>query len=161
MTAKHDKKSVPWDKDPDILARLAMVATMMNQGALIHQIAAALGVSISTANRDVARVKELWRRASKDDIEDQRAASIASLIEIKTRAWEDYRAAKKSGGHGGMAALRLALDVEKEIAAMQGTKITKIDLTSQGESIADPRRYSDAELAAQLARLLPEAQSKG
>ena len=133
-----NKKSVAWDKDPDILARLAQVATMMNQGALIHQIAAAFDVSISTANRDVARVKTLWRNGP------------AGFEEMRLRAYADYRAAKKEN-RGGIAALRLALDAQKEIAAVLGVKITNIDLTSKGEKLTDARSVSDAELVALLA----------
>jgi Trp operon repressor len=150
MSKTHAKKSVAWDKDPDILARLNIVASMMNQGAKVHQIASSLACSISTANRDVARVKELWRRASKGEIEDKRAEVLAGLEEIKLLAYDDYRAAKQEK-RGGMAALRLALDAQKEIAAVLGVKITNIDLTSKGEKISDARAWTDDELAALLA----------
>ena len=149
MTKNHTKKSVAWNQDPDILARLTQVATMMNQGAVIHQIASAFGVSISTANRDVARVKRLWREASKGEIEDKRAEVLAGFEEIRLRAYEDYRAAKQEK-RGGIAALRLALDAQKEIAAVLGVKITNIDLTSKGEKLTDARSISDAELVALL-----------
>ena len=149
--AKHKHKSVPWRQDPDILKRLEAVGNLMINGAKNPQIADALGTDLRTAGRDVARVRELWRKASEHAIEDKRAASLATYNEIKTRLWEEFRRLK-GADKPVVKVLESIASVEGEITKIEGTRIQTIDITSKGEQIVDPRRYSDAELAALLSK---------
>lgn len=151
MTAvHHDKRSVAWDLDPAILARLEIVADHMSRGKPQHTIARALGISMSTIKRDAARVRELWRRASFKDIDDKRAQSLAQYRKIQATAWEQIRAAERDK-RGVVGLLHLVADIEDKIAKLEGTLVSHVDVTTQGESLKDAREVSDAELAAVLA----------
>lgn len=147
----HDKRSVAWDLDPAILARLEIVARMMSEGKYLFTIAAALGVSMATINRDAARVRELWRRASLKDIDDKRAESLAQYRRAQKKAWEHLVEAERKG-NGVVSLLRLITEIEDKIAKLEGTLVSHVDVTTQGESIkGDAREVSDADLAAVLA----------
>jgi hypothetical protein len=156
---RHSKRSIAWDKDPDILARLAVVADMMSQGRRLNQVAAALNVSQHTADRDAARVRELWRRAAMQSIEDKRAQSKAKYEALQAAAWAEYRKAQQKG-QSGLAQLRLIAEIEEKINRLDGTIITRVDMTTKGESIADPRKLTDSELET-LAGLSPETPQLG
>ena len=158
--AQHKRKSIPWREDPDILARLEVVANLMVNGAKNPQIATALGVDLRTAGRDVARVRELWRKASEHTIEDKRAASLATYKEIQMRLWEEYRILKGAEKSTVKVLLGIA-DVEGEITKIEGTRIQTIDITSKGEQIVDPRSLSDSDIAARLALLSSASSTKG
>jgi len=155
---KRNKKSVAWDQDPEILARLSTVANMMTQGAKSYQIADALSVTIKTIQRDMTRVYTLWRRESMQEIDDARAKSIAQYEEIKTRAWEGYRKVSGYINESRMPNprlikeqqnfLKLAMDAESHIADLQGTKITRLNLDGQVEHTLRATDLSDAQLLA-------------
>lgn len=144
---KRNKKKIRWDLDVEILARLALVADMRHQRAMPHEIAATLGISLSTAHRDIDRVEELWRRQSLNDVESARASSIAQYEKIERQAWKEYREATDAKTR--LNALRVAMDAEEKITELQGTKQPKgIDLTSKGERVAfNARDLTDEELA--------------
>lgn len=124
------KKSVRWDRDPVILLRLESVAQMMLRRARAWQIAETLDTSIATAKRDIRRVRILWRKASEHNIEEFRQGSLAQLFAIQQQAWTRFdgkqpseegsteRQAKKAG----IRWLRLALECEREIMDLLGTK---------------------------------------
>jgi hypothetical protein len=154
---QHEARSVRWDLDPKILARLALVADRMSRKQRLQEIAAALGISMSTINRDAARVREQWRRDSLKDIDEKRAESLAQYEKVLAAAWKAYRKAE-STEHSVLPALRLINETQEKIDKLLGTVITRLDMTSNGESLAtrDPRQLSDAELAA-LAGLPPAA----
>jgi hypothetical protein len=160
MTRQHTKKSIPWREDPDILQRLELVANLMVQGAKTHQVASALGTGLRTASRDMARVRELWKKQSEQTIEDKRAGSVALYREVQTRLWEEYRSLK-GAGKSVINVLGKIADVEDKITKIEGTQITNIDVTSKGEQITDPRSMSDDSIFAQLAALQRAQTSKG
>jgi hypothetical protein len=158
--AIHKNKSVPWRQDPDILNRLAIVANLMIGGAKVPQIAEALDMNIRTASRDIARVRELWRKAAEQTIEDRRAASLATYNEVKTRLWEEYRRLKTSDKSVVNVLAQIA-SVEGEITKIEGTRIQTIDLTTKGEQIVDPRSLSDDILFARLAQIQSAPSGQG
>jgi hypothetical protein len=143
------KKAVRWDLDVDILNRLREVASMMKQGATALEISTALAYSYKTALRDVERVRELWRREAKQDIETKRAGSLAQYKEVQMRAWEHYRSAMREN-KAVLAILRLIADVEDKIADLEGTKAPRgVDVTSGGQPLRmSAKELSDDDLAA-------------
>lgn len=148
MAGKPGKKSVRWDQDIEILQRLAVVSTMLLQGARPFQIAESMGTSLRTAFRDIGRVDELNRRAALADIETNRTRSIALLREVQTRAWELYRDSEKTIDK--LRALKEARECEEQIAALQGTKKPiGIDVTTKGDKLTgvSAKELSDDELA--------------
>lgn len=149
MAGKPGKKSVRWDQDIEILQRLAVVSTMLLQGARPFQIAESMGTSLRTAFRDISRVDELNRRAALADIETNRARSIALLREVQTRAWELYRT-NDASVRERLAALKEARECEEQIATLQGTKKPiGIDVTTKGDKLTgvSAKELSDDELA--------------
>jgi hypothetical protein len=146
MVKQHTKRSVNWRQDPEILQRLELVANLMLQGAKTPQMVAALGSSTRTVARDIARVRELWRKASEQTIDDRRAASLASYAEIKTRLWEEFRRLKAQD-KSVIGVLAEITKVEGEITKIEGTRILNVDVTTKGDKITDPRGWSDDELA--------------
>jgi hypothetical protein len=154
---RHEKRSIAWDKDLAILKRLNLVADMLNQGRQLHIIAEALGVSLTTANRDAKRVRELWRRAAMQSIDDKRAVSKAKYEFMQKQAFDEYRQARQEG-KSGIAALRLAMEIEEKINRLEGTAVTHVDITSKGESLAEPRELTDDELVGLLSASSPERQ---
>jgi hypothetical protein len=160
MTRQHAKKSIPWRQDPDILARLEVVANLMLQGAKPYQISQSLGAGLRTTSRDVARVKELWRKASEKTIEDRRAASLATYQEVKMRLWEEYRRLANDKKSTVIVLSKIA-EVEGEITKIEGTRITNIDITSKGEQVNDLGSMSDDSLFARLAELQRTQAGKG
>jgi hypothetical protein len=88
--AQKGKKSVSWRNDPEILARLAQVAEMILKGERPYQIAKKFKSSLSTAKRDVVRVKTIWQEENRADIVDCKNRSVAQYRLIITKAWENY-----------------------------------------------------------------------
>ncbi len=141
------KKDVRWDEDEEILKRLAVVASMMTQGASTLQIANALSFSIRTAYRDIARVKELWKRKALESVDDSRAASIATYLDIKTEAYAEYRRTKALG-KPNLGCLKIVMEAEANITLLQGSrKPAGIDVTSNGETVGNAIALNDEELA--------------
>jgi hypothetical protein len=155
---KRNRKTIAWDQDEEILARLATVANMMVQGAKTHQIKDVFGYDMRTAQRDIARVYTLWRRESMQQVDDARAKSIAQYEEVKTRAWEGYRKVSSAIaemriyspklGSEQRGWLELAMKAEAQIAKLQGTEKTNIHLSGSVEHTVNARDLSDDELLA-------------
>jgi len=141
------KKSVRWDIDPEILARLTVVQSMMVQKARSWQIANAMGYDVRTALRDMDRVRELQRRESIGEIITLRNESLAQLDEVILRSWESYRAADKP--HIKNDCLRVILQAQKQKDEILGTKAPDtIKHTGSLGLTLDPKGLTDDELAA-------------
>lgn len=80
------RKSVPWRRDPVILARLRDVERRHLAGQTNVAIADALGVDEITVRRDLERLRELWLEQTKAEQAEQRARVIAELEDVRTRA---------------------------------------------------------------------------
>jgi len=80
------RKSVPWRRDPVILARLVDVERRHLLGEPNTTIALALGVDETTIRRDVERLRELWRDRTAETVEDLKARKVAELSDIYRRA---------------------------------------------------------------------------
>lgn len=144
MAGTEGKKSIRWDQDAEILARLTTVAAMMIQGAKGWQIAEALGYSLRSAYRDIDRVDTMWKREAANSVEQSRVRSIAQYREIQTQAWQQYRSTKKESW------LRIAMDAQSQIDALEGTrKPVGVDVTTGGEKLTfNAKELTDDELAA-------------
>ena len=115
-TPRKGRRSVPWRRDLEILARLELVSAMLLRGATVRQIAETLDCSISTAKRDKKRVEKLWLESAQEAVADNRARSIAQFREVQTRAWAQYDD-KSSPRY-----LRIVVECEKEVVGLQGTR---------------------------------------
>jgi hypothetical protein len=152
------KKSVRWDQDPEILARLESVAQMMSRGARPWQIAEALDTSLITARRDIRRVRILWNRESKKEIERSRQESLVRIKAVQQQAWARYDAEPKKGYRW----LRLVLECEKQVIDIEGSKapmkVAPTDPT--GKKPYDPADLSDEERLARVVVLLERARRR-
>ena len=155
------KKSVKWDRDPEILARLESVAQMMSRGARAWQVAEALDTSLITARWDSRLVRTLWFRESRKCIDWSRQESLAKIRTIQQQAWTRYDASPAKG----LQWLRLALECEKQIIDLEGSKaplrVAPTDPSGQkpyrSDDIAD---LSDEERLARVMVLLERARGR-
>jgi hypothetical protein len=178
MAGQKGKKSVRWDRDHQILARLESVAQMMLRSAHSWQIADALDVSIRTAKRDMRRVRILWRQASERKVEASRQQSIAQIRAIQQQAWTEYDKVKRIGsskdGEDGKgktgpksardatAWLKLVRECEKDIMELEGTraplKVAPTDPT--GEKEYGESGLTDEQRVARIVALLDKARAR-
>lgn len=82
------RKSVPWRRDPVILARLPIVERHHLAGKPNTAIAAKLGVDEGTIRNDLKRLQELWLERAGKSVVELRAEAVAELDGLKVRAIE-------------------------------------------------------------------------
>lgn len=82
------RKSVPWKRDPEILARLRRVERLHLRGDTNVAIAEALDVTETTIRNDLKRLAELWLEETKRDQADLRSQIVAELDDTRRRALE-------------------------------------------------------------------------
>ena len=90
-TRREGKKNIAWQDDPEILQRLADVAVLMNKNKRAFEIARETKVSIETARRDIARVRELWKEDAKERISNAADSAIAQYGAVLEQAWIDLK----------------------------------------------------------------------
>ena len=95
-TEREGKKNIPWHEDPEILARLADVAALMNKNRPSYVIAEETGTSIATAKRDMKRVREFWKMDAKDRLGYTTEEAIAQYESIASDARYDLEKASPS-----------------------------------------------------------------
>jgi|JI8StandDraft_1071087.scaffolds.fasta_scaffold25326_1 hypothetical protein len=88
-TERKGKLNIPWHEDPEILARLAEVAGMMNKNRPSYVIAEETGTSIATAKRDMKRVREFWKMDAKERLGYTTEEAIAQYEAIASDARDD------------------------------------------------------------------------
>ncbi len=88
-TERKGKLNVPWHEDPEILARLADVAALMNKNRPSYVIAEETGTSIATAKRDMKRVREFWKMDAKERLGYTTEEAIAQYEAIASDARDD------------------------------------------------------------------------
>ncbi len=88
-TERKGKLNVPWHEDPEILARLADVAALMNKNRPSYVIADETGTSIATAKRDMKRVREFWKMDAKERLGYTTEEAIAQYEAIASDARDD------------------------------------------------------------------------
>lgn len=90
-TRREGKESIPWQDDPEILARLADVAVLMNKNKRSYEIAFETKVSLATAKRDISRVRELWKLDATERIANAADSAIAQYGAVLEQAWIDLK----------------------------------------------------------------------
>lgn len=151
-------KSVKWDQDPEILARLEVVAQMVLQGAKRWQIAKQLETSLRTASRDIRRVRALWRRSAEQRVETLRMEYREGYRFMQGQAYDQFLTEPSDGRPW----LRLALDCQDRLVELDGVrKPTKVALTTpEGDAPYQPDALTDAERLARLSAILDEARAR-
>jgi vacuolar-type H+-ATPase subunit E/Vma4 len=134
-TRRKGKKSIPFQEDPEILARLDSVSQMVIAGAKSHNIAATFDYSIASAKRDIARVRQLWNQQAKDSINDARARALATYQEIITRTFEELGKPENAGRKHVLFGMILA--AQKEIDRIQGVGPLSVVLSGSVEVTED------------------------
>lgn len=134
-TRRKGKKSISYDQDPEILARLAIVAEMLLVGAKAFQIAATMNCSLATAKRDIGRIKQLWKDDARGEIDGFRSAALALYRLVIMRTWEEY--GKKDNANKKDRYLTLIVATQKEIDRINGVGPMKIDLSGKVEITED------------------------
>jgi hypothetical protein len=156
-TRRKGKKSIPFDKDPEILARLATVAEMMLVGAKAFQIAASMNCSIATAKRDIGRIRQLWKDDARDEVDSFRPAALALYRLIIMRAWEEY--GKKDNANKRDRYLTLIIATQKHMDRINGVGPLQSDMTSQMEITEDIEKVRERrwkQVMPQLAEMIKE-----
>ena len=138
---RKGKRSVRWDYDPLILARLEVVNQMMMRGARDWQIAEALNYSTATARKDRQRVQKLWQRQTAESLEQRRNQSVAQYRHTQQMAWVQFDKTKNPKW------LRLVLECEREIVKLEGTlnlPTQEVQLKTSGTIAVDsPDEWSE------------------
>ena len=153
------RKSISWKKDPEILRRLAAVASMMLRGAKPWQIwqsykdteldSAGKEYSLRTAYRDITRVRSMWAEAAKGEVEDKRVQSIAQIRLVQYEAWDNYYGTdkktkkkpsssdqKKPSSSDQRGWLKIIMETEAQIIALEATQPRqRVDVTTDGEQL--------------------------
>jgi hypothetical protein len=84
---RKGKKSVSYTEDPEILARLSRVAGMLLKGFPAWKIADELKYPIGSAKRDIARVRAIWKKESRNKMTGQRDEALAQYRLAREKAW--------------------------------------------------------------------------
>jgi hypothetical protein len=136
------KKAISWRKDTTILLRLVSVAEIYLRGGNLINIAHAFDCSLSTAKRDLARVKTLWREQSLADLDDLRSESLAEYHLLIVKAWAEFN--KKPSHHW----LRVIMDAQEKIDNIYGNQASKrVEVTELDiEAIRQKRWYDKEEM---------------
>lgn len=82
------RKSVPWRRDPVILARLPRIERLHLANRTNVAIAAEVGISEATVRDDLKRLRELWLERTAAAQDDNRARALAELEDVRVRALE-------------------------------------------------------------------------
>ena len=90
-TRRKGKRSTGWKDDPEILIRLSKVAELMNQNKRSFEIASECGLSIATAKRDIARVREWWKEDAEDRLMNSVDIAIAQYGSVIQKTWSDIQ----------------------------------------------------------------------
>jgi hypothetical protein len=85
---RKNKWSKPANEDPEILARLSRVAAMILKGVPAYKMAESEKMSVATAQRDISRVKAIWRRQANEKLGNLRDAAIAEYKLVIAQCWE-------------------------------------------------------------------------
>lgn len=86
VSKPRGRKSVPWRRDPVILARLQQVERRHLAGETNVAIAAALDVDEITIRRDIERLRDMWLERTAAAQDENRARVLAELDDVRTRA---------------------------------------------------------------------------
>lgn len=86
VSKPRGRKSVPWRRDPVILARLPKVERLHLAGRPNTAIAADLGLDEITIRRDLERLRELWLERTQAEQDANRARALAELEDVRVRA---------------------------------------------------------------------------
>lgn len=117
---REGKKNIEWRDDPEILQRLALVAELMNKHKYGFEIAMETKVSLETAKRDIARVRELWKEDALDHIKSAKDMALAQYDQIIRDAREDLIKVKSKGNPVRAAYYNVILRAQKQIDAVSG-----------------------------------------
>lgn len=93
--------SLPWQQDPAILQRLALVEEYHLLGHTNYQVADILterGTTCSepTVRRDLERIRSLWRERIGDSVQKHRDRAVISYRRVQRAAWQEFETTKST-----------------------------------------------------------------
>lgn len=132
--AQKGKISRNWRRDPEILARLTIVAQNLLTRTPLEQIAQVTGSSIRTVNRDVERVRTLWRETMLRDIEERVLDALYQYKGIQRVAWEEF---DKDSKNRNPRYLQIILDAQNHIDTLEGTKNIGSQISLESQSVME------------------------
>lgn len=125
----HKGGRPPGHSNAETLARRRKVARLLaTQGAMsATAISDMLGISLSTATRDLAAIKAAWREEMIEDVEAMLARDIAELGMVKQEAWRVYAKSVEEGltvvteqdTPGGMIVTTTTTDPKPDLNALK------------------------------------------
>lgn len=137
---RKGQKSVSWDHDPEILARLESVNQMMLRGAQRWQIAETLGVSLRTASRDMNRVRILRQRAAERDVEEKVNDSVSQFEAVRQEAWLRYDELRKTDKAAAARWLKIVIEATREIDDLWGLRRLNVEVSGPGGAPLETRQ---------------------
>ncbi len=141
--AVKGKISRNWRRDPDILARLTVVAQNMLTRTPLEKIAQVTGSSLRTVNRDVERVRTLWRETMLKDIEERVLDALYQYRGIQRVAWEEF---DLDPNNRNPRYLQIIMDAQNHIDSLEGTKRNNTRDIFDLHAICNANDMSDEEL---------------
>lgn len=104
-----------------IADRRRRVAGMCLQGHKQADIAAAVGVDMSTVSRDLKAIEEQWTRSALLDLHAAKVKELARIDAIEREAWEAWRRSQKSAERVRVEDGPLGAKRSKEVKGRDGT----------------------------------------
>lgn len=141
-THRKHKKSERWLNDPEILARLNIVAHLMLEGKPAHEICAAFEppVSLRTTKRDIARVKQIWRIKAEEGLDNSRIQAVEQYGKVIQEAWKRVNAQPEKADRFLTIVLSAQGNLDKLTGALAPEKTESQVIVSGTLNIDDIRR---------------------
>lgn len=155
--SKAGKSTIPWPKDPNIMARIEAVNRMRMEGIWISDIAQRLECSEQTVRRDIRRMQDILIEERKADMRLIQDEAIDRYREVQRRAMELYN--QHSDARTKLGALKEYREAQARIDQLTGAAAPiKVDHTTGGKAL-DVKMMTESQLEAIAAGRLPDDSS--
>lgn len=152
---KTGRSTIPWHKDPALLARVEAVNRMRLEGISLYDIAERLECDPRTVQRDLRRMQDLLIDERKADMRIIQDEAISRYREVQRRAMDIYN--KADDHKTKLGALKEYREAQARVDALTGAAApVKLDHTTKGAKITDIKLMTEKELEAIAAGVLPD-----
>lgn len=133
-----------------IAQRRERVAFLLTAKTPILKIAAALGVSEKTIDRDVRAIRDEWEASARESIDAHVASELAALDEVERRLWRDHLSQEPIDQNG----VRSLLQVHDRRARLLGLdRPRRVEVTGADGQPLIPPVIDDTPLLDDIERL--------